>query len=193
MSWSEFAGLLKTEGSGIGDGVYARYRGDAQFSRVNRMTDQVYNVLFLCKANSTCSILAEAIMNKLGREHFRAFSAGLRPTRKVHSLALEEMRRSGLPTVACRSKSWLEFALPDARHMHFVFTVCDKVADEIRRIWPSQPITGHWSIDDPGKVVGSEEKQRHAFSQIYTQLGNRIRLLLSLPLHKIERLAQQTE
>ncbi len=155
------------------------------------MDNPTYNVLFLCIKNSTCSIMAEAIMNQLGQRHFRAFSAGTNPSGEVHPFTLEELRRSGLPTMACRSKSWHEFAVPGAPKMDFVFTVCDDVAGKIGQVFPALIITGHWAIDNPAMAVGSDDERRHAFSRTYSQIATRIRLFLSLPLKKVDGLAHR--
>jgi arsenate reductase len=135
--------------------------------------------------------MAEAILNHLGQRHFRAFSAGTNTIGEVHPLTLEELRRSGLPTKACRSKSWREFAVPGATKMDFVFTICDDVASKISRVFPALPITGHWAIDDPAMADGSDDVRRHAFSLAYSQIATRIRLFLSLPLEKLDRLAHR--
>ena len=155
------------------------------------MNSPTYNVLFLCAENSTCSIMAEVIMNRLGHRNFRAFSAGTDPSGEVHPFTLAELRRSGLPTAACRSKSWHEFAVPGAPKMDFVFTLCDDVASKVRRVSPYLTITGHWRIDNPTMAVDSDADRQHAFSRACTQIATRIRLFLSLPLTKLDGLAHQ--
>jgi arsenate reductase len=150
-----------------------------------------YNVLFLSSDNSTCSIMAEAILNHLGKAHFNAFSAGLHPSGTVHPLALAELRRAGLPALGCRSKSWREFAAPGSQKMHFVFTICDDIGHKFRQISSTLAITGHWSIDNPTAVLGSDEERRDAFSRAYNQIGTRLRLFLSLPLKSIHRMADR--
>jgi len=135
--------------------------------------------------------MAEAIMNHLGQRHFRAFSAGTNPSGEVHPLTLEELRRSGLPTMACRSKSWQEFAVSGAPTMDFVYTICDDVASKINQVFPVLTITGHWAIDNPAMKVGSDDVRRHAFSLAYSQIATRIRLFLSVPLKKLDGLAHR--
>ena len=130
-------------------------------------------------------------MNHLGQGHFRAFSAGANPSGEVHPFTLNELRRSGLPTMACRSKSWHEFAVPGAPKMDFVCTICDDVASKISQVFPALSITGHWAIDNPAMAVGSDDVRRHAFSLAYSQIATRIRLFLSLPLKKLDGLAHR--
>ncbi|TJY58923.1 arsenate reductase ArsC [Sinimarinibacterium sp. CAU 1509] len=154
-----------------------------------------YNVLFLCTGNSARSILAEALMNHLAISagKFRAFSAGSHPKGEVHPLALELLSRSRLSTEGLRSKSWDEFATPDAPVMDFVFTVCDQAAGEQCPFWPGQPMTAHWGVPDPAAVEGSEEAQRKAFSDALMVLRRRIELFASLPMDKLDRLALQQQ
>jgi arsenate reductase len=153
------------------------------------MTDKVYNVLFLCTGNSARSIMAEGIMNHLGKNRFHAFSAGSRPNGRVNPFALRQLAHAGLPTEGYRSKSWDEFAKPDAPQMDFVFTVCDDAAGEVCPIWPGHPMTAHLGVADPARAEGSDDDKQKVFSTTYEQLNNRIRLFLSLPLDKIDRLA----
>lgn len=152
------------------------------------MSERTYNVLFLCTGNSARSIMAEAFMNHLGREHFRAFSAGSHPNGKVNPFALRQLKSAGLPTENYRSKSWDEFAKPDAPKMDFVFTVCNDAAGDVCPVWPGQPMTAHWGVADPAKAEGSDEHKQKVFATIYGQLANRIRIFLSLPLDKIDRM-----
>jgi arsenate reductase (thioredoxin) len=152
------------------------------------MTDKVYNVLFLCTGNSARSIMAEAIMNHLGKNRFHAFSAGSFPKGEVNSFALKQLAHADLPTEGYRSKSWEEFAKPDAPQMDFVFTVCDDAAGEVCPIWPGHPMTAHLGVADPAKAEGSDDDKQKIFSTAYEQLNNRIRLFLSLPLDKIDRM-----
>lgn len=151
--------------------------------------DRTYNVLFLCTGNSARSIMAEAMMNALGAPRFRAFSAGSHPTGRVNRFAVELLQKNRLPTEGLRSKSWDEFALPDAPQMDFVFTVCDSAAGEVCPIWPGQPISAHWGVEDPAAVEGDDETKRKAFFTAYNRLHNRIVLLLSLPLARLDRSA----
>jgi protein-tyrosine-phosphatase len=146
------------------------------------------NVLFLCTGNSARSIMAEAILNREGRGKFRAFSAGSHPTGKVNPLALNLLRKLNYDVSALRSKSWDEFATPDAPPLDFVFTVCDDAANEACPIWPGQPMSAHWGVSDPAEVSGGEEEKRRAFFRAYNELSTRINLFMSLPLDKLDRL-----
>ena len=148
-----------------------------------------YNVLFLCTGNSARSILAEAYMNAAAKGHLAAYSAGSHPQGKVNPFALELLAKHRLDTAGLRSKSWDEFAQPGAPVMDFVFTVCDQAAGEVCPMWPGQPMTAHWGVDDPARVEGSEAHKRKAFMRAFTELSTRINLFLSLPLDKLGRLA----
>jgi len=156
------------------------------------MPPPIHNVLFLCTGNSARSILGEAILNHLGRGRFRGFSAGSHPNGQVNPLALEEIRRMGLPDDGYRSKSWDEFAVPGAPAMDFVFTVCDSAAAEACPVWPGHPVTAHWGIEDPAAVTGSEDQRRQAFRQAALVLWRRIELFLNLPLEKLDHLARKS-
>ena len=153
------------------------------------MTARVYNVLFLCTGNSARSILAEAWLNAAGRGRFTAYSAGSHPQGRVNPFALELLQKNRIDTSRLRSKSWDEFARPGAPAMDFVFTVCDQAAGEACPLWPGQPMTAHWGVDDPAKVEGSDEDKRRAFMRAFAALSARINLFLSLPLEKLDRLA----
>jgi arsenate reductase len=158
----------------------------------------LYNVLFLCTGNSARSILGEALLNHWGldgggKRKFRAFSAGSFPKGTVHPLAIEKLQALDLPVDGLRSKSWSEFAAPDAPAMDFVITVCDQAANEICPIWPGQPITAHWGIPDPAAVTGTIAQRRAAFSDACRRLDARIKLFVSLPLEKLDRLALKRE
>lgn len=155
------------------------------------MSDQPYNVLFLCTGNSARSILAEAILNREGQGRFRAFSAGSFPKGEVHPMAIEVLQGLGYPTGDFRSKSWDEFAGPGAPEIDFIFTVCDNAAGETCPIWPGHPLTAHWGIEDPAAVEGSG--QRDAFVQAYHQLQRRLSLFLALPLASIDRMSLKTK
>ncbi len=157
------------------------------------MTNRCFNVLFLCTGNSARSILAEAILNQLGKSRFNAYSAGSHPTGKVNPLALELLTERQLSTQGLRSKSWDEFAVPNAPKMDFVFTVCDNAADEVCPLWPGQPMTAHWGVPDPAAVEGSDEEKRRAFADAFQVLSARIRVLLSLRLDSLDRLALKTQ
>jgi len=148
-----------------------------------------HNVLFLCTGNSARSILAEAYLNSAGRGRFVAYSAGSRPAGKVNPFALELLRKHRIGSEGLRSKNWDEFARPGAPKMSFVFTVCDNAAGEVCPIWPGQPMTAHWGIEDPAAVRGRDEDKRRAFLKAFTQLATRINLLLNLPIEKLDRMA----
>lgn len=155
------------------------------------MNDQVFNVLLLCTGNSARSIIAEAILNREGQGRFRAFSAGSQPKGEVHPLALQLLKDMNHDVSSARSKSWEEFAGPEAPEMHFVFTVCDNAANEACPVWPGQPMTAHWGVPDPAAVEGSDAEKHLAFADTYRMLGNRISIFVSLPLVSLDRLALQ--
>ncbi|MFZ6774987.1 arsenate reductase ArsC [Undibacterium sp. SXout7W] len=157
------------------------------------MSDKIYTVLFLCTGNSARSIMAEAMLNAMGKGHFKAYSAGSYPTGIVNPMAIEQIAHAGFDTSGLRSKSWDEFAFADAPHMDFVITVCDKAAGEVCPFWPGQPTTAHWSFEDPAAVHGSEDDIRHAFARIGREIKMRLDILLSLPIDKLEKLALQRE
>jgi len=157
------------------------------------MSDRIYNVLFLCTGNSARSILAEAILNHLGKGRFQAFSAGSHPGGKVNPYAIELLAKQGLEVADLRSKSWDEFAAPGAPHIDFVFTVCDNAAGEVCPIWPGKPMTAHWGIEDPAGVEGSDEDKRKAFSKAFAEMNRRISLFASLPLAKLDAMAIKRE
>jgi arsenate reductase (thioredoxin) len=157
------------------------------------VADRVYNTLFLCTGNSARSIMAETILNHLGKGRFRAFSAGSHPAGQVNPLALEQVQRAGHPIDGLRSKSWNEFAAPGAPNLDFVFTVCDNAAGEVCPVWPGQPMTAHWGIEDPAAVQGSDEEKRRAFVAAFSQLHRRISLFVSLPLARLDGMAIERE
>ena len=148
-----------------------------------------YNILFLCTGNSARSIIAEGLLNFEGKGRFHAYSAGSFPTGKVNPLALEALERAGIPASAYRSKSWNEFAGPDAPVMDFVFTVCDDAAGEICPVWPGHPVTAHWGVPDPAAASGSDADKRHRFSETLRVLSNRIRVFVALPFEKLDSLS----
>ena len=152
-----------------------------------------YNVLFLCTGNSARSILAEALLNHRAKGSLTAYSAGSHPSGVVRPEALSQLKSAGVPTTGLRSKSWDEFALPDAPRMNFVFTVCDNAANETCPFWPGQPMTAHWGIPDPAAVKGTPEEIARAFREAFTILDRRINLFLALPLATLEELAIQHE
>ena len=152
------------------------------------MTDRLYNVLFLCTANSARSIMAEAILAKEGAGRFRAFSAGSRPAGAVNPLAFKPLVELDYPVAGLRSKGWEEFAAADAPVMDFVFTVCDNAAGETCPVWPGQPISAHWGIEDPAAVVGSPIQREAAFFQAARFLKNRITAFRNLPIAGLDEL-----
>ena len=147
-----------------------------------------YNVLFLCTGNSARSILAESIMNKLGKGRFRGFSAGSHPSGRVNPLALDLLKQLDFPTEGLRSKSWDEFAGMDGIYFDFVITVCDNAAGEACPVWPGHPVTAHWGIPDPAAVEGTAMQKKSAFSQAYKAMERRIKLFLSLPIASIDQI-----
>ena len=157
------------------------------------MPDRVYNVLFLCTGNSARSILAEAMLNKEGQGRFRAFSAGSQPKADVNPLAVQVLSETEYTTEGLRSKSWDEFARPDAPVMDFVFTVCDNAAGEACPYWPGQPVTAHWGIEDPAAVEGTDLERKTAFVTAQRYLKNRISAFVSLPLSSLDQVALSAE
>ena len=153
----------------------------------------VYNVLILCTGNSARSIMAEVLLNHWGRGRYRAFSAGSHPTGRVHPVTIELLRNLNLPIENLRSKSWDEFARPEAPALDFVFTVCDQAAGEVCPVWPGQPITAHWGFPDPAAFDGGEAEKRALFAEVFRQIENRIRLFCALPIERLSRLAIQHE
>jgi arsenate reductase (thioredoxin) len=157
------------------------------------MQDKTFNVLFICTGNSARSVLAEGLMNELGKGRFMAFSAGSHPKGVVHPLALKTLAAHHIPTDGFRSKSWEEFARPDAPGLHFVFTVCDQAAGEVCPVWPGQPMTAHWGMPDPAAVEGDDQAREMAFLDTFITVKRRIQLMLSLPLASLDRMAIQKE
>jgi protein-tyrosine-phosphatase len=155
------------------------------------MDRQSFNVLFLCTGNSARSIIAEVLLNSIGANRFRAFSAGSHPRGEVNSFALDLLRKNRLSTEGLRSKSWDEFAVAGTPRLDFVFTVCDQAASEVCPVWPGQPMTAHWGMEDPAAVEGSDEEKRKAFFKTYNELYRRLSILASLPIDKLDRLSLQ--
>jgi protein-tyrosine-phosphatase len=155
------------------------------------MADKVYNALFLCTGNSARSIMAECALNRWGQGRFRAFSAGSHPTGRVNPMALRLLQGLNFKTEGLRSKSWEEFTAPGAPELDFVFTVCNSAAAEVGPVWPGQPMTAHWGMEDPTAFVGSEEKTLQMFRKIYGFLDNRIKIFVALPMASLDRLTLQ--
>jgi arsenate reductase len=155
------------------------------------VADRPYNVLFLCTGNSARSIIAEAVLNRLGNGRFKAFSAGSFPKGQVHPYAIALLERQSYETQALRSKSWNEFAGPQAEPLDFVFTVCDNAAGEVCPVWPGQPMTAHWGLPDPAAVEGNEAERRLAFAETLRMLRNRIGAFVSLPIKSLDSLSLQ--
>jgi len=158
------------------------------------VSDRPIHVLFLCTHNSARSILAEALLNHLGRGRFKAFSAGSSPreNQQPNPLGLKVLQAAGIATEGLRSKSWDEFALPDAPRMDLVITVCDNAAGEQCPYWPGQPATAHWGYADPSAIEGSDEQKLEAFRQTLHAIRRRLELLVNLPRGAVDRLALQT-
>jgi arsenate reductase (thioredoxin) len=155
------------------------------------MSGQIYNALFLCTHNSARSVIAECILNRLGKGTFQAYSAGSTPRGEVHPYALDLLRNQNYDVSELRSKSWDEFGGPDGPRMDFVFTVCDDAANEVCPIWPGQPMTAHWGVPDPSSAGGNEAEKRLAFADTYRMLHHRIGAFVALPTRSLDRLALQ--
>ncbi len=154
---------------------------------------KVYNVLFICTHNSARSIIAEGLLNSMGRGGFKAFSAGSQPRGSVNPLALKTLEQMRIPSDGFRSKDWAEFARPEAPALDFVFTVCDNAAGEVCPVWPGQPMTAHWGVPDPAAFEGSDTQRAKLFWDTAVILRRRIELMLALPLQSLDRLAIQRE
>ncbi len=157
------------------------------------MAKQPFNVLFLCTGNSARSIMAEAILDKIGSGKFRAYSAGSQPKGQVHAEAARLLQSLGYDTTRLRSKSWNEFAVPGAPALDFVFTVCDNAAGETCPYWPGQPMTAHWGIADPAAAQGSPAEIALAFKDAYRMLSQRIGAFAALPIHALDRLTLEAK
>lgn len=157
------------------------------------MTDKIYNVLILCTGNSARSILGEAVFNREGNGRFRAYSAGSRPAGAPNPFAMSLLEREGFDTGFARSKSWDEFAGPDAPHLDFVFTVCDNAAAEECPYWPGVPMTAHWGLPDPAAVEGTDAQKALAFADTYRSLVRRVQAFAALPLESLDKLALKTK
>ena len=155
------------------------------------MSEHAYNVLFLCTGNSARSIMAEALLNRIGQKRFRAFSAGSVPKGEIHPMALHVLRRQNYLVDDLRSKSWDEFARPDSPELNFVFTLCDRAWEENCPVWPGQPMTAHWGMADPAAFEGTETERIVAFNDTMKMLTNRISIFTCLPIHSLDRLSLQ--
>jgi len=155
------------------------------------LSDCVLNVLFLCTHNSARSVIAECIINSLGRSKFKGFSAGSQPSGAVNPYALNLLQRLNYNVSALRSKSWEEFAAPGAPELDFVFTVCDDAANETCPVWPGQPMTAHWGLPDPSAATGTEAEKRQAFADTHRMLYQRIGIFVNLPLSELDKLSLQ--
>ena len=155
------------------------------------MSDTPYNVLFLCTSNAARSQMAESILNRLGQGRFKGFSAGSHPAEGVHPGTVALLQKLNYPTDDLRPKTWDAFAQEDAPELDFVFTVCDRAAQESCPAWPGQPMTAHWGVPDPMSAEGSDSEKALAFSEAYRMLNNRISVFVSLPLASLDKLALQ--
>jgi arsenate reductase len=157
------------------------------------LEERTYNVLFVCTGNSARSILAEALLNHLGRGRFKGWSAGSHPSGQVNPLTLQTLEKLRLPADGYRSKSWEEFAQPNSPHLDFVFTVCDQAAGEMCPVWPGQPMTAHWGVPDPAAFAGPAEKRGQEFMNVAITLKRRIELMLALPIQRLDAIALQRQ
>jgi arsenate reductase (thioredoxin) len=151
------------------------------------MAERAYNVLFICTGNRARSIIAEAVLNHRGKNQFRAFSAGSHPRGEVHPMVLKLLEKNGMPTAGLRSKSWEEFARPDAPSMDFIFTVCDQAAGEVCPVWPGTPMTAHWGVADPDAATAAEVERK--IWTAYRELETRIQIFTSLRLDELDRMS----
>ena len=149
------------------------------------------NVLFLCTGNSARSIIAESLLNRLGRGKFHAFSAGSEPKGQIHPLTLKVLRKSNFDVKGLRSKSWEEFARPGSPKLDFVFTVCDNAANEVCPVWPGQPMTAHWGVPDPAAVEGDDAVKYLAFADTMRMLNQRIGIFVNLPISSLSKISLQ--
>jgi len=157
------------------------------------MSNRIMNVLFLCTGNSARSIMAETILNSLGAKRFHAYSAGSHPAGSVNPIAIGWLKKNRFETDNLRSKSWDEFAAPGAPVMDFVLTVCDNAAGEVCPVWPGQPISAHWGVEDPVSVQGTSEEKEKAFSNVFMILNRRISIFISLPFASLDRISLHRE
>jgi arsenate reductase len=157
------------------------------------VTERRFNVLFFCTGNSARSIMAEALLNFWGHGRFQAYSAGSHPKGAVHPHTLEVLRRNRIPAEGARSKSWDEFAAPDAPPLDFVFTVCDNAAQEVCPVWPGQPMTAHWGVRDPAVVEGTDDEELRAFNMAFRELDARLKIFTSLRIDLLDKMALQRQ
>lgn len=192
-SWQEMTEIEGRNRFGQGERRTGKITNREHKGRTMEADDRVFNVLFLCTHNSARSIMAEACLNNLAtnRGRFRAYSAGSMPANKPNPYAFDQLESAGLPNAGLRSKSWDEFARPDAPQLDFVFTVCDNAAKEVCPVWPGQPMTAHWGLPDPSLVEGTEEDKKRAFALTFRYLANRINIFVNLPLDKLDKLTLQ--
>jgi arsenate reductase (thioredoxin) len=174
--------VLRAAGNAIG--------GSAGVLRADQiMTSGVFNVLFLCTGNSARSIIAESVLNHMGEGRYRAFSAGSYPSGAVNPLVLEFLEQQHMPTTGARSKNWDEFAAAGGPRLDFVITVCDDAAGEVCPVWPGQPVTAHWGVEDPARFMDDPERARKVINDVFHTLHRRIQLFTSLPASSLDRLA----
>ncbi|WP_353157121.1 arsenate reductase ArsC [Herminiimonas fonticola] len=157
------------------------------------MQQKIFNVLFLCTGNSARSIMAEALLSTMGNGRFRVFSAGSQPGGTVNPFAVEQVKATGYPLDNLRSKSWDEYAAPDAPKMDFIITVCDNAAGEVCPVWPGQPVSAHWGFEDPAAAIGSDDEKRAVFVKVFRQIMARVNIFVSLPIDMLEKNAIQRE
>ena len=153
------------------------------------MSERVFNVLFLCTHNSARSVMAECILNKEGKGRFQAFSAGSQPSGRINPFVKELLEHLGHDTAGLRSKTWDEFATPDAPQMDFIFTVCDSAAGEVCPVWPGHPMTAHWGFPDPSSATGTDAEKAAFTANVFAQIQRRLQLFMSLPLASLDKLA----
>ncbi|MCE2722365.1 MAG: arsenate reductase ArsC [Burkholderiales bacterium] len=153
------------------------------------MADRFFNVLFLCTHNSARSVMAEAILNKMGAGRFRAFSAGSHPKSSPNPFALEQVEKLGFDRSQFKSKSWEDFAVVGGPEMDIIITVCDNAAGEVCPVWIGHPATAHWGFPDPSDTEGDDQAKRVAFERVFQSIKHRIQFLVSLPIDKLEHLA----
>lgn len=153
------------------------------------MSERVFNVLFLCTHNSARSVMAECVLNKEGKGRFQAFSAGSQPSGRINPFVKDLLEHLGHDTAGLRSKTWDEFATPDAPQMDFIFTVCDRAAGEVCPVWPGHPMTAHWGFPDPSSATGTEAEKAAFTADVFRQIQRRLQLFMSLPLASLDKLA----